>query len=194
MVQRIAGPIEAHIRRQCHRQVGLRHRHDAAIRAMNHRYRAAPIALARDAPIAQPEDGGRLPIAQFPQPRAHLSFGLVHRQSVQEIGVIDGAGADIGFVPDGKGRRVPTRRQHHRHDGQFIPAGKIQVALVVGRAAENRAGAIVHQHEIGDIDRQPQPLDERMLGDQTGAIPPFFRLFDRRLAGAERPAFLDEGR
>ena len=36
-----------------HRQILLRHRHDAAGRAMDHRDRAAPIALARDAPVAQ---------------------------------------------------------------------------------------------------------------------------------------------
>jgi hypothetical protein len=38
-------------------------------------------------------------------------------------------------------------------DRQIVLAGKIQVALVSGRAAEDGAGAVVHQHEIGDVDR-----------------------------------------
>ena len=52
-VERIAGPVEVDVVRQLHRQVVLRHRHDAAGLAMDDRDRAAPVALARDAPVAQ---------------------------------------------------------------------------------------------------------------------------------------------
>ena len=54
-VERIAGLIEGDVLRQRDRQIGLRHRHRAAGFAMDDRDRAAPIALARNAPVAQPE-------------------------------------------------------------------------------------------------------------------------------------------
>ena len=46
MRQRIAGLVERHILGQRHRQIFLRHRHDAALGAMDRRDRAAPITLA----------------------------------------------------------------------------------------------------------------------------------------------------
>ena len=45
-------------------------------------------------------------------------------------------------------------RQDHRHDRKPVLARKLQVALIVCGAAEDRAGAVLHQHEIGDVDRQ----------------------------------------
>ena len=32
---------------------------------------------------------------------------------------------------------------------------EFEVALVVPRDAEQRAGAVIHQHEVRDVDRQP---------------------------------------
>ena len=55
VVERIARLIEGGIARQFHRQIFFRHRHDAARRTMDHRDRTAPVALARDAPVAQAE-------------------------------------------------------------------------------------------------------------------------------------------
>ena len=54
-VERIARRVEADIFGQGDGQVGARHRNGAAIGAMDHRDRATPVALARNAPIAQPE-------------------------------------------------------------------------------------------------------------------------------------------
>ena len=53
MIERVARPVEADILRQHHRQVLVGHRHHAAFCAMDHRDRAAPIALPRNAPVAQ---------------------------------------------------------------------------------------------------------------------------------------------
>src|SRR4029077_7583218 len=52
MVKRVSGDFEADILRQCHRQVLLRNRDDAAGFAVDDRDRASPVALARYAPIA----------------------------------------------------------------------------------------------------------------------------------------------
>ena len=54
-VERIARLVEGDVLRQRDRQVLRRHRHDAAFVAVDDRDRAAPVALARDAPVAQAE-------------------------------------------------------------------------------------------------------------------------------------------
>ena len=51
---------------------------------------------------------------------------------------------------------------------QAVFAREVQVALVVRRAAEDRAGAVIHQHEIRDIDRQ---LPVRDRTDATAVMP-----------------------
>jgi hypothetical protein len=55
MVERIAGSVEGHFGRQFDRQILGRNRHGTAIVAMDDRDRAAPVALARDQPVAEPE-------------------------------------------------------------------------------------------------------------------------------------------
>ena len=54
-IERIAGDIKGDVVRQADRKVLLRHRYDAAGFAVDHRDRAAPVALAGDAPVAQAE-------------------------------------------------------------------------------------------------------------------------------------------
>ena len=41
------------------------------------------------------------------------------------------------------------------------------------RAAEDGAGAVFHQHEIGDIDRKPAIRNKRVLYCQAGIKPLF---------------------
>ena len=69
---------------------------------------------------------------------------------------------------DREGRGVLARRQHHRPDRQAVLAGEIEVALVVRRAAEDGAGAVVHQDEVGDVDRQRPVRVERMDRPDAG--------------------------
>ena len=59
--------------------------------------------------------------------------------------------------------------------------------------AENRAGAVFHQNEIGDIDRQGLAVDERVAHAQPGIEPDFFRLLDGGFRRAETAAFVDKG-
>ncbi len=49
--RRAAFASDLDIERQDHGQIAFGYRHDAALRAMNHRNGRAPITLARDAPI-----------------------------------------------------------------------------------------------------------------------------------------------
>jgi hypothetical protein len=48
----------------------------------------------------------------------------------------------------------PSERDEGVDHRQVVLPREVEVALVVGRAAEDRAGAVVHQDEVGDVDRQ----------------------------------------
>ena len=52
--QRVAAAVRHEVLRQQHRQCIVGYRHGAATRAVNHRYRATPIALPRNPPVPKP--------------------------------------------------------------------------------------------------------------------------------------------
>ena len=156
-VERIARLIEAHVFRQLDRQVLGRDRHDAVSRAMDDRDRAAPIALAGNAPIPElvidlPLGLRRLAKRDLLESARHLLFGLIDRHAIEEARIDHHAIAVIGLGVDGEVRGIELWRAHHRGHAQAIGADKIEVALIMGGAAEDRATAVVHQNEIGDID------------------------------------------
>lgn len=84
-------------------------------------------------------------------------------------------------------------RHHHRAHGKAIFAGEIQIALIMGRAAENGPGAIIHQHEISHIDGKIRPFIKRMPGHKAGIETFFLRRFQGFLRGAGALTFFDEG-
>jgi hypothetical protein len=87
MVERVAGRSKETSSGSFDRQIGVGHRHRAAIGAMDHRDRAAPIALARNTPVAQAEidlargDCGALPRVSASPEGDDCSFasGMVSR-------------------------------------------------------------------------------------------------------------------
>ena len=60
------------------------------------------------------------------------------------------------------------------------------------RTAEDRAGTIVHQHEIGDEHRQQDRRVERVDDAQAGVVAAFLGALDVGGRGARRAAFGDE--
>ncbi len=60
------------------------------------------------------------------------------------------------------------------------------------RATEDGAGAVVHQHEVGDIDRQLPRRVERVGDGEAGIVAALFRRLDRRRRRAAAPALGDE--
>ena len=94
---------------------------------MDHRDRAAPVALARDAPVAQAElapCARHRPVAARSPSRAasrppRSPPAIVMPSRKREL--IMHAVVDIGLVGDREGRRVGARRAHHRR----LPAGRI---------------------------------------------------------------------
>ena len=57
--------------------------------------------------------------------------------------------------------------QHDRRNRQIVFGGELPVALVVRRNRHNGAGAVLHQHEVGDPDWH-FVAGQRMDGEQTG--------------------------
>ncbi len=109
-IQRIAWRLKVHILRQDDRQIGGRHWDDAAALAMDHRDRAAPIALARDAPIPQLEIDLPLalrPAEQLPRLQAvrDLVLGGLDCHAIEETRIDQQAIAveSLGSDPDSGG-------------------------------------------------------------------------------------------
>ena len=80
---------------------------------------------------------------------------------------------------------IGLRRAHHRDIAELVFVDEVEVALVVRGAAENRAGAVFHQHEIGDIDRQLPVRIERMDRADAGVKTLFLGGVDDFLRGAD---------
>ena len=59
------------------RQILVGHRHDAAVRAVDHRDGRAPVALAADQPVAQPVVDRALADAAVRQPVGHVGLRRV---------------------------------------------------------------------------------------------------------------------
>ena len=197
MVERIAGPVERHVLRQGHRQILCRHRHDAAFPAMDDRDRAAPIALPRNAPIAQPEIDlalryGLIARTFLFQPARHFFFGFCDRHAVEETRIDHAPVAVIGGVGDDESLGILARRAHHRHVAEAVFVDEVEVALIVRRATENGPGAVIHHDEIRHINRQAPAGVERMNRLDAGLETHLLGGVDFGLRGAAAPALLDE--
>ena len=126
------------------------------------------------------------------EPLRDFLFRLRDGHAVEKARVDHRAVAVIGGVGDDEGRRILARRAHHRHVAEPVFVDEIEVALIVRRAAEDRAGAVIHQDEIGDIDRQLPAWIERMQRANAGVEADLLGLVDHFLGGAVPLAFVDE--
>ena len=197
-VERIARRVEGHVVGQPHRQIRLRHRHDAAGLAMDDRDRTAPVALARNAPVAQlviDLAAALRPVAERRglQPTRDFLARGGDRQAVEEAGIDHDAVAVIGDLVDREACGIDVRRADHRRRAEAADIDEIEVALIVRRAAKDRARAVVHQDEVGDIDRQAPVGIEGMHDPHAGVVALLLRRLDGGDGGADPAAFLDEG-
>src|SRR3954471_2793392 len=110
---------------------------------MDDRNGTTPIALTRNAPVAQAIVHPALADAHRFHAAGNLLFRLRNGQAIQEIRVdqdtVIRVFSYIGFGLDGEPIRLRSFRGDYRYDRQVILAGEIQIALVVARAAEDRA-------------------------------------------------------
>jgi len=130
------------------------------------------LAYPRNAPVAQPPSGLGLAPALGLCAINHRLLRVLDRHAVEEGAVHDFAGTGVGLVT-GKHGVGFFAFGNHALDRQVIFASEVEIALVMRRHAEYRAGAVIHQHEIGDIDRQLPVWIERM-GDGQAGIKTFF--------------------
>ena len=161
--QRVARSLEIDIFWQRDRQAVFGRGNDAACIAMDEGDRRAPIALPRYAPVTQTPDGGALAAALCLDPRDHFALGIGNAHPVKEIGIDDHPVIGIRFCQ----RRIGLfhRRCNHARDWQAVFGCEIEIALVVSGHRHDRAGAVIHQHEIGDEDRQIGPGEGVPCGD-----------------------------
>jgi hypothetical protein len=194
-VERVSGLVEADVIGKRDGQVLLPLRHHAAVLAVDDRDRAAPVALARQAPVAQAELGDALPHAVCLAEGDGGVDGLLARR---DLGPGEGLGPRTFSVLGGTKAAVRHRMAAvERHEGvdhrQVVLAREVEVALVMGRAAEDRAGAVVHQDEVGDVDRQLPVVVEGVADAQARVEAALLGLLDLLLGRAEMLALLDEG-
>ena len=128
------------------------------------------------------------------QPLRDLFLGLLNRHAVEEARIDHAAVAVIGDVRDQEGFRVLTFGTDHRRISEAIFIDEIEVALVVCGAAEDRTGAVFHQHEIGDVDRQLPVLIERVDRSDARIEAQFLLGIDDLLRGAVAFCLGDEFR
>jgi hypothetical protein len=164
---------------------------------VNDRDRAAPIALARDAPVAQAEihlalgDRTVAPRLGLEPPR-HFLLGLLDRHAVEKARIDHAAVAVISGVGDDEGFWIDIGRAHHRGVAEPVFVDEVEIALVVRRAAENGAGAVLHQDEVRHIDRQLPVRIEWMNRLDAGVEAQLLGLVDQLLRGPGALAFGDE--
>ena len=141
---------------------------------MDDRDRAAPVALARDQPVAQPELHLALSLrpaadGDAGQARGDLVERLFRLQAIEEARIDHHAVIDIGLFEDAEGLGVRVLGHDDRDDRQAVFVGEVEVALVARRAAEDGARAVIHQHEVRDIDRQ-RPVRVEGMDDANAGV------------------------
>ena len=191
--QRRAGAGDLDVLGQHDRQLVVRHRHVAAGLAVDDRDRAAPVALARNAPVAQAEldllvaevlggevggdgvDGGFVAEA--------VVFAGIDQLAALLVGVPLGPGfvAERGFAVDGDDLL----------DRQVVLQGEGEIALVVRRHGHHGAVAVAHQHVVADPDFDLF-AGQRMGDVDAGRHALLFHRRDVGFGDAALLAFLDE--
>ena len=137
---------------QNHRKVILRDRHHAAGVAVDDRDRASPVTLAGDAPVAEAELFGAGSLAMLGQVTAMAALAGPLRHAGERAGVHQDAVLLVGLGEAVGRQRLPRGLDHHL-DRQAVLPGELEVPLVVGGHRHDRAGAVVHEDEVGDPDR-----------------------------------------
>ena len=141
----VGGLIAVHLREH-ERELILRDRHPAALRAVDERDRLAPVTLAAEDPVAQLVVDLFLAEALLHDVFLHGGDGFFNGHAVEEAGVDhDGAVVlgDEGFL-----RHVAAGDD--LDDRQAELRSKLPVALVVARNAHDDAGAVAHEDVVRD--------------------------------------------
>ena len=128
----------------------LGHGHDAAGVAVDDRDRRAPVALARDQPVAQAVlHRGSAPAVGV-EVRGDRGLRLFRWRPVELPGVHEHARLEVGLR---ERRAVPVLGRDHHGDRQPEQLGELEVTVVVRGHAHDRARAVRGECVVGDPDR-----------------------------------------
>ena len=148
--RRVASAGKVRHLRQLDRQLVVGHRDNAARVAIDHRYRRAPIALARDAPILQAELHGPFAYLLLLHPLAHARERRFRRETREFTRAHQTSVVHVGFVElfwRAADRRIGLDDDFYR---QPIFRRELEVALIVSRHGHHGARTVFTQHEVGD--------------------------------------------
>ena len=139
--------------------------HHAAVIAIHHRNGAAPVTLTRHTPI--PQTICHLACAQFVLREMvyHFLLCVFHSEPVEKMRIDESSIPRPAIV-----RRLKRWGFNHWTNRQTIESGEFVVALIVRGTPKNRPCAILHEDEIGDIQRQVLPIHKGVRIAQSGVI------------------------
>ena len=160
---------------------------------MDDRDRAAPVALARDAPVAQPELNLLFAQAFSGEIGSNRINGLIMGHAIVFAG-IDAYAVFIVGIPlsPGIGGEGFVCYLDRLPDRKTILPGKSEITFVMRRHGHHRAFAVAHQHVVADPDRH-RFAGQRMGDFQAGIHALLFHRRDIRLGHTALLASLDEG-
>ena len=137
---------------QHHRQIFLRHRHRSVFVAVNDRDRRAPVALAREAPIAQMKMHAGLAEALSARLLGHPAAGRRRGEAGERARIAEHAVVRVSRDQRLRERRA-IGREDHGLDGQLVLDGELEVALIVPRHRHHCTGAVIGEHKVGEPHR-----------------------------------------
>ena len=190
-IERVAGDVKADVFGQFYRQLVIRHGDRATCLTMDDRDWRAPITLARNAPVAQAILRLALAPAFFLGLCDHISLRLIDGHPVHPVRIHDEAGVGVGDISF-KMAVGQIAIGHDAGNGQMIFAREIKVALVMCRAAKDRARAVIHQDEIGDINGQVPAWIQRVLNGKPRIEAKLFSGFNVGRCRSAFAAFRDK--
>ena len=134
------------VARENNGELGFRHRHHAALTAIDHWNRSPPVALAGDTPITNPVRNGRFAKTGIFRMCRHRRDGFLGRKSGELARVYDGP-----VIREGRFEGVVVgsvlsdwRRLDHRTDRQPVLLRESEVAFIMRRHRHDRTGAVIH--------------------------------------------------